>query len=82
MIVRPVHLAWLVLAGCAASPPQAQSTTENNNDLVCQRVYPTGSNIPVTRCTTFSQREQEKRNADALMDSVRRPGNVSGASTQ
>jgi len=34
--------------------------TESEGDLVCTREYPTGSNIPLTKCRTRSQVETEK----------------------
>ena len=45
--------AIALLAGCADAPPAApQQVTAANAGaaMVCQRVTPTGSNMPVSRC--------------------------------
>ena len=85
MRVRIVFLAALALAGCASNEPAAQSVAggkSNNDDFICVKEYPLGSNIPVTRCRNTAQREQDKREADETLDAVRsRPGGVAGRAT-
>jgi hypothetical protein len=58
----------LTLAACAGEPRAKTSTVaEAGTDTVCRKEYPTGSNIPVTRCRTREQIEADRRNAaDAL----------------
>ncbi|MFO1220978.1 MAG: hypothetical protein U1E89_21665 [Burkholderiaceae bacterium] len=54
------------LFGCAAapSPPPAVATAvaaeQKSGDMVCTREYPTGSNIPITKCRTREQIEAER----------------------
>lgn len=77
-------LIVLLLAACAAEPtapsknaaaatqavaaPAATASGEKD-DMVCTREYPTGSNIPITKCRSRQQIEAEKA---AAMESLRR----------
>ena len=60
-------IAVLVL-GCAAEPVAATNVA-SDGDMVCKREYPTGSNLPVTKCRTRAQIEEEKAAAN---ESLRR----------
>lgn len=88
MTARPALAALLVLVGCAMSEQQGKPTSANNSgnnssgDVVCQREYPVGSNIPVTKCRTVAEQGEDKRAADATLEAVRRPGNVTRPTTQ
>lgn len=88
MTARPALAALLVLVGCATSEQQStpaaadNSGNSSNGDVVCQREYPVGSNIPVTKCRTVAQQGEDKRAADTTLEAVRRPGNVTRPTTQ
>jgi len=72
-------LATVFLVACAADP--VGQTTEasakqanapvaaNGDELVCTREYPTGTNIPVKKCRTRAQIDEEKA---AAVDTLRR----------
>ena len=72
-----LSLTTLLLAGCAAepvaathpstTPTEAQKSAAAGDDTVCSREYPTGSNIPVTKCKTRAQIEKEQAAAHETM---------------
>jgi hypothetical protein len=56
-----VFASSLVVA-CASEPTKIAGQTEQTaNDTVCTREYPTGSNIPMTKCRSPEQVEKERR---------------------
>ena len=69
--------ALLALAGCAsvADDPLALS----KSDTVCERYYPTGSNLSTVRCTTAEERAQQQQKVNEMSDAVGR--SHSGSST-
>jgi hypothetical protein len=52
----------VILAACASERPAQIGVTADaaDADTVCTREYPTGSNIPLTKCRTRAQVETEK----------------------
>lgn len=70
---RSLSLGLLcVLAGCAASAPPASKTATNDGaDMICERVYPTGSNMPKTVCTTAEDRRRQQREVDEMGERIR-----------
>lgn len=58
-----------VLAGCAAAPESQESAERPRS--VCEREAPTGSNLPVTRCRSTAEREQDRERAQRNMDQMR-----------
>jgi len=79
-ILAPVSilsLTTLLLGACAseaveptnpsANPAGTQTTAAAGDDTVCTREYPTGSNIPVTKCKTRAQIEKEQAAAHETM---------------
>ena len=81
MKANAAFLMLLALGGCASRQPQGQTVADNKPDVICVREYPTGSNLPVTRCTTAAQRAAAKREADDTLESVRRVGGTAGRTT-
>jgi hypothetical protein len=69
-------IAVLVL-GCAAEPV-ADTNVAGDGDMVCKREYPTGSNIPVTKCRTRAQIEAEKTAANESLRRTTIGGSVKG----
>ena len=75
--VSLLSLTTLLLAACASEPVAAtkpptnpadtQTSAAAGDDTVCTREYPTGSNIPVTRCKTRAQIEKEQAAAHETM---------------
>jgi hypothetical protein len=61
-------LACVVLGGCATpgEPPVDRTA------MVCTREYPTGSNLPATRCRTREQMEADQAAARAAGDAIDR----------
>jgi hypothetical protein len=72
-----LSLATLLVAGCVAEPvtpagstsdqPEARKAAAAGDDTICTREYPTGSNIPVTKCRSRAQAAAEKAAADEMM---------------
>ena len=62
-----------VLAGCAAtSPPQpSASAPRDGADMVCEKVYPTGSNLAKTVCTTAEDRRRQQQEVEAAGERIR-----------
>jgi hypothetical protein len=87
-LVYALSLSALLLAACAAEPaaqatskapaaadqPKAAATAAADNDTICTREYPTGSNIPLTKCRTRAQVEAEKAAAEDSMRRVQTSG--------
>ena len=61
-------VAVLSLSACAIEP--ADSTADSGS-LICSREIPVGSNIPIRKCRTREQIEQERRAADQVRDTIR-----------
>lgn len=65
----------LLLVGCATEPTgqtaaaPAAATADAKDEMVCSREYPTGSNLPITKCRSRAQIEAEKA---AATESLRR----------
>jgi hypothetical protein len=64
----------LLLAACAAEPAgpaatPATASSSGKDEMICSREYPTGSNIPITKCRTREQIEAEKA---AAVEGMRR----------
>ena len=57
-----------LLSGCAGSP--AQDGKQADSDVLCEREYPIGSNLPVTKCRSAAEREQQRLNAQKELDRV------------
>jgi len=53
----------LPLLACAGDPATQAGPVDQQaaSDMVCTREYPTGSNIPITKCRTREQVEEERR---------------------
>jgi len=75
--VSILSLATMLVAGCAGEPvapavpaatePVPQKKTAAADDTICTREYPTGSNIPVTKCRSRAQAEKEQAAAAEMM---------------
>lgn len=65
-----VPCALLALAGCAsvADDPLAL----NKGDTVCERYYPTGSNLSTVRCITAEERAQQQQKVNEMGDAIGR----------
>ena len=61
-------VAVLSLSACAVEPPDS---TADSGSLVCSREIPVGSNIPVRKCRTREQIEQERRTAEQVREAIR-----------
>lgn len=70
-------LATVLLAACAANPADKSAAAGSPDEMVCTREYPTGSNLPVSRCRSRAQIDEEKATA---AESLRRaqPGGPAG----
>ena len=44
----------------AAKPVETTTSASGNDEVLCSREYPTGSNIPISKCRTRKQIEAEK----------------------
>lgn len=55
--------------GSVAQPAPAATAAGGSDEMVCSREYPTGSNIPITKCRSRQQIEAEKA---AAMEGLRR----------
>lgn len=68
------------LAAACAAP--SQQVASNGTESVCVREMPTGSTIPVTRCRTQAEAEQDRANAEQTRDALRgratQPGKAGG----
>jgi hypothetical protein len=58
----------ILLTACAAGP--APDGKQSDASVVCEREYPIGSNLPVTKCRTAAEREQLRRDAQKELDRV------------
>lgn len=72
----------LLLGACAPAPLQQQAAQQPNDSQgsICEREYPVGSNLPVTRCRTAEERERDRARSQRELDRVR--SNPSGSSGQ
>lgn len=62
----------LALAACATTtPPKEGAQAATDAGTVCDRDARTGSMLPTTRCTTAAEREEAKRNTQAVSEAVR-----------
>lgn len=71
-----LSLSVVTLAGCASAPPKDAPVAAT--DVSCEREVRTGSSLPTTRCRSAAQREADRRNAEAVGDSIK-PGSASTA---
>ena len=55
----------------------ANADADADNTYICEKVKPTGSNIPEEVCKTVRQRRQERENAQRLMLRPRTEANKS-----
>lgn len=62
------------LIGCAGTPPveEAVQVAAVAPGTVCEREQSTGSRFINTRCRSAADREQDKRDVDAIAESARR----------
>ena len=68
-------LATLLLAACAADPAdQSAATSQTASDMTCTREYPTGTNIPITKCRTREQIETERKVGQDALRQVQKGG--------
>ncbi|RZL35047.1 MAG: hypothetical protein EOP35_15675 [Rubrivivax sp.] len=63
------------LIGCAGTPPE-QEVNASEPGVHCERDQATGSRMITTRCRTAAQREQDKRDVDAMNEASRRMRNT------
>lgn len=59
------------LIGCAGTPPP-EELAANEPGTVCEREQPTGSRRIIVSCRSMAQREQDRRDVDALSEATRR----------
>lgn len=71
-----LSLFVVTLAACASAPPKDAPIAAG--DSSCEREVRTGSSLPTTRCRSAAQREADRRNAEAVGDSIK-PGSASTA---
>lgn len=67
-----LSMSALLLVACANEPIASAASNEQqsalrSDDTVCAREYPTGSNIPITKCKTRAQIEKEQAAAHETM---------------
>lgn len=62
------------LIGCAGTPPanETQASAAIDPTTVCEREGITGSKFQKITCRTAADREQDKRDVDAMSDAARR----------
>jgi len=75
-------LALLLTACASPAPAPSEVAAAGAGQQVCTRETPTGSAIPVTRCRTQAEIDQERRDAEIARDTVRgrasQPGGKGG----
>lgn len=54
-------------SGGDVTTTQALANADSDNTYICEKVKPTGSNIPEEVCKTVRQRRQEREDAQRLM---------------
>lgn len=64
-------------SGGDVTTTQALANADADNTYICEKVKPTGSNIPEEVCKTVRQRRQERENAQRLMLRPRTEANKS-----
>jgi hypothetical protein len=81
MKIAASHLAIvaasLLLAECASAPetaPGATASVADKDKMHCTRELPIGSQMPVTRCRTLAQIEQERAEAGKVLNAPRQTG--------
>lgn len=59
----------LCLGACSSTDEsqQAQADVERSDGYHCEKVTVTGSRMPIRRCTTQAQREQERLEAEEML---------------
>ncbi|MDZ7651951.1 MAG: hypothetical protein U5L03_05015 [Burkholderiaceae bacterium] len=67
--------ALLGMAGCASTPAASGG---GDTELVCERYYPTGSNLPKTRCFTAEEKRQQDAGVDEFRDAINRANRPQG----
>jgi hypothetical protein len=65
----------LVLAGCASAPPESTATEDTE---VCERYYPTGSNIARMRCFTAEEQRQQQQAVEEMRNAINRTTTTTG----
>jgi hypothetical protein len=80
MKVPSACLALALLVGCANSP--TASVEGGDSDVVCERYYPTGSNLPKTRCVTAEERRKDQEGVDDVRNAINRGNRPIGAPGQ
>lgn len=60
------------LIGCAGTPPPEEHAAANEPGTVCEREQPTGSRRIIVSCRSTAQRDQDRRDVDALSEATRR----------
>jgi hypothetical protein len=68
-------LISLALASCTTYPDEQVTS---NDQRVCEKVTPTGSNLPVTRCRSRAQIERERADSEMAKQSIRGSGATVG----
>jgi hypothetical protein len=66
VLVCAVPSIAVLLLACAAEPVAATNVA-SDGEMVCKREYPTGSNLPVTKCRTRAQIEAERAAANEAL---------------
>lgn len=59
-----------LLCGCAAAPQTSQALA-GPEERLCEREYPIGSSLPVTRCRSAAEREQLREKAQRSLEQLR-----------
>ncbi|MBO2618428.1 hypothetical protein [Shewanella algae] len=69
----PAVVMVLCLGACSSTneTQQAQADVERNDGYRCEKVTVTGSRMPIRRCTTQAQREQERQEAEEMLSKGR-----------
>ena len=59
----------LCLGACSSTDEtqQAQAEVDRSDGYRCEKVTVTGSRMPIRRCTTQAQREQERLEAEEML---------------
>jgi hypothetical protein len=58
----------VLLAACAAGP--VPDGKQADAELQCEREYPIGSSLPVTKCRSAAERERQRLDAQKELDRV------------
>ena len=74
-------LSALPLIGCAGTPPASDVSTQASAidpTTVCEREQITGSKFQKINCRTAADREQDRRDAEAMSEASRRTRSSAG----